>query len=175
MPEFKVVLSTTAKVLLSLVVISAVIAVGIGLLGGLAMLSKPSTTNAAAAALRDPAADEADAKRTSMPKSVWDRGVARAVNHHCFTDGMSKDEVLRALGEPTQKSEYGKTGASWSYQRPAGKCLKYQGDLCAEREENRTIVFFTGNGNVEMQSSDCESLNGDYIFTSDLFSRSDWK
>jgi hypothetical protein len=177
MPEFKVVLSTTAKVLLSLVVISAVIALGIGLLGGIAALSnQAATTTKAAAPASDLTAEAADTLPTTMPKSSWDRGIARAIKHHCFTDGMSRDEVVNALGEPTGKSEYaGKIGSSWSYQGAPGKCLRYQGELCVERETHRTIVFFTHNGNVEMESRECQSLNGDYIFTSDLFDRGGWK
>src|ERR1700732_5253767 len=59
--------------------------------------------------------DEADAFHTTMPKSVWDKGIERAVKKRCFIQGMNKEEVTRAVGEPTTKTS-SPSGSSWTYQ-----------------------------------------------------------
>jgi len=99
----------------------------------------------------------------------------RTVKYHCFTRGMSQDEVLRALGEPATRSDYGYgLGSKWTWELRPGKCLKYSGELCVDRERNEFPVFFTADGNVNTQQDDCEALNGDYIYNADLFSEGNW-
>jgi len=176
MPDFRIVFSTTTKVLLSLIVIFCIVALAIGILGGMAMLSHPRAVAAAPTDTNDAGADLADALRTSMPKSAWDRGLARAVRHHCYAAGMNHEEVLQALGEPSEKKDWGAHGSAWTWQLAPGACLKYDGENCVERKKHERIVFFTAKGNVFLDATgECESLNGDYISTSDLFGKSDWK
>jgi len=107
-----------------------------------------------------------DALRTTMPKSVWDAGIARAAKKHCVTDGMSKDEVIRAWGEPSQKGE-----SNWTWQLPSGKCLMYDGDKCVAKEERHKILFFTAKGNVYLEGDGCQTINDDFIYfqSSELF------
>jgi hypothetical protein len=63
----------------------------------------------------------------------------RTVKKHCFIQGMNKEEVERALGTPTTKNSG--PSDSWTYQAPTGKCLKYGGDTCMERDTRR--LFFS--------------------------------
>lgn len=165
MAEFKDVFSTTAKVILALVIISALIGVGFLIVGGLGSVVVPASSTGAATT--DKYEDTADARRTTMPKSVWDRGITKAVRSHCVTDGMNEEEVLRALGNPTSKS-----GRSWTWQLPAGECLKYDGDQCIEQKENHAIIFLTAKGNVYLHSVGCEDINNSYVFLdSELFGK----
>jgi hypothetical protein len=107
-PQFETVLSTTWKVVLSLIVISLLATVAVAILGGFGALlnsadrriaanGKPTVVETYAAYAA------ADNYRTTMPKSAWDRGIARAIKGHCAFSGMSREEAARALGEPTRK------------------------------------------------------------------------
>jgi hypothetical protein len=185
---FRDVFSTTAKVVLALFIISALIGVGSLVLGGLGSVVIPTSSTSEPGSgvisagstssietATHPEDDAADALRTTMPKSVWERGMARTVKHRCFTGGMSKEEVVRALGEPIEKSDFSDDiGSTWTWQLPPGECLKYDGDKCIERKKNSQRVFFTAKGNVRQQS-ECEAFNGDYIFNHDLFSSGAWR
>jgi hypothetical protein len=173
MAQFKDVFSTTLKVLLALLIISAVLGVGFlflgGVIGGLASIAKsPSPTTTTENDVRE---DEADAIRTTMPKSLWDAGIARAVKKHCYTEGMSKEEVAQALGEPTQKTDHTSVGDDWTWRLPSGKCLKYDGDKCAEQEKREKVIFFTPKGNVYLEGTSCRTINDDYVYLerSELF------
>lgn len=140
MANFKDVFSTTAKVMFALAIISALIGLGSLVLGGLGSAVLPT---AATTASPNKYEEPADARRSTMPKSVWDRGVIKAVKHHRVTDGMNQDEVLRALGEPTSRSK-----TSWTWRLPPTECLKYEGDNCVEQKENKAIIFLSAKGNV---------------------------
>jgi hypothetical protein len=170
MAKFTDVFWTTAKVLLALLIISIAGWVAVGVFGGLGSAVMPSA-KPTSVSLRNSDDDVTDAVRTSMPKSAWDRGMARAASHHCYTNGMSKDEVLRALGEPSERKDYGgEIGSNWTWQLPAGKCLKYDGDNCIQHEENHQIIFFTSGGNAK-GAAGCETLAGKYVYfaNSELF------
>lgn len=171
MAKFTDVFWTTVKVLLALLIISIVVAAAVSVFGGLGSTIMPSA-KPTSISLRNSEDDATDAVRTSMPKSVWDRGIARAVSHHCYTNGMSKDEVFHALGEPLERKDYGgEIGSAWTWQLPAGKCLKYDGDSCIEHKENHQIIFFTPAGNANGATEGCETLAGKYVYfaNSELF------
>jgi hypothetical protein len=172
MAQFKDVFSTTWKVLLALVLISAIIGACTIALGGLGWMMGRSSSTPSAASIAVSADDQAaDALRTTMPKSIWDRGMARAVRNHCFTEGMSKEEVIRAVGEPTERNDYNsEIGSIWVWQLPPGKCLKYDGDKCIEQVKNSQTIIFTAKGSVRGQSG-CETLTGKYVYfsNSELF------
>ena len=147
MATFSDVFSITWKVLLALGIVSAII-------------GTKTTEDRPAGIAKTPQLqfDEADAFRTTMPKSVWDKGIERAVKKRCFIQGMNKEEVTRAVGEPTTKTS-SPSGNSWTYQLSPGKRLKYDGDTCIEKETHEQIVFFTPKGNVWMGEG-CETLAG---------------
>lgn len=171
MAQFKDVFSTTAKVLLALVIIAALIGIGYGLLAGIGALSVASSTSqpspdAVANAAR---AGAMDTIRSSMPKSEWDRGMARAAKRHCYIGGMNKEEITRALGEPNKKDDWGSNGGAWTWQLPPGKCLKYSGDDCVEQETNHQIVFFTAKGNADESTGLCTLLDGDSVLSDEIF------
>jgi len=163
MAQFKDVFSTTLKVFLALLIISAVIGVAGLILGGLgSAVNSPSVSTKTET---DTHQTDADALRTTMPKKTWDRGVGKAVKKHCFTEGMNKEEMVQALGEPTKKEDYAYSGEStWTWQLPSGKCLKYDGNKCIEQEERRKTIYFTTKGNVYLQGSSCQTLNDDYVY-----------
>jgi hypothetical protein len=83
---------------------------------------------------------------------------------------MNKDEIVRALGEPTEKRDYGDSTGIWIWQLPPGRCLRYDGDNCVEREKKEQTIFFTAKGNASGQSG-CETLSGEYVYftNSELF------
>jgi len=133
---------------------------------GYGVLRAASSARVAPAAPAKPAqpdiAGRADAVRTSVPKSIWDKAVAKAVQNHCYLQGMSEEEVIRAVGPPTQKNESGGVGATWTWLLPPGKCLKYQGDECVERQQDKQIVFFSAAGNAEAIDV-CQTLSGKFV------------
>ena len=157
MAEFREVFSTTAKVVLALIIISAVIGSVWWGLGGLG------------AAVHSPPIDStqrlADEISTGMPKTSWDRGVAKAIREHCIVDGMSEAEVIQSFGEPTEKQAIGHAGIVgttetwWTWKLPPGDCLKYDGDKCAERVERNRTVRFTLNGHVFREFWGCKDLD----------------
>lgn len=175
MAQFRDVFSTTLKVLAALLIISAALGLGFlflgGVIGGLAPIAEShSATSTTESNDRE---DEADSIRTTMPKSLWDVGIARAVRKHCYTEGMSKEEVTQALGEPTKKTNYTSTsvGDNWTWQLPSGKCLRYDADQCAEQEKREKVIFFTPKGNVYLQGTPCQTINDEYVYfeRSELF------
>ena|SRR5208337_3738511 len=172
MADFKTVFSTTAKVWISLLIISLLIGIGVLAFGGILAslgLTTRSSNSTSTARFSDSAfpsetdirKNAADARRTSMPKSVWDAGVARAIKEDCITDGMNQLEVSRAWGEPTKKEP-----SSWAWDLRPGACTRYDGDNCVKREERNKIVFFTANGNVYNEGEGCGSFNekNEYIY-----------
>jgi hypothetical protein len=166
MAQFKDVFSTTAKVLGALVIISVVVGLGFLFLGGLGSALAPAVSNSPARDAKPVEKDAEDSLRTAMPRSVWDRGVARAVKHHCYVPGMNQEEVVRALGEPTQKSDMGDHGSDWMWKLPPGKCVKYDGDKCVEQETKEGRVSFTPSGNVNYAVDACETIGGDFAYLS---------
>lgn len=139
MAQFKDVFSTTAKVILSLLIISAMIGVAFLIVGGIGSAVAPVNSGVGA-----PGADEADALRVTVPKSAWDSVIAKTAANHCVTDGMNKEEVLRAVGEPDLR--YDGTGiSSWTWH---------------PRKTNETTIFFTAKGNVYLWSSGCKTISG---------------
>src|SRR5450755_1306646 len=42
-------------------------------------------------------------ERSEVPRSVWDKRVAWAIQHHCYFSTMSRDEIVQALGQPTEE------------------------------------------------------------------------
>src|ERR1700756_1961577 len=95
MAQFKDVFATTAKVILSLLIISAVVGVAFPILGGL----RSEVGSAAPGPARASGEDEDDTIRNSAP-AAWDSVMVKAVTNRCVTDGMNEAEVLRAIGEP---------------------------------------------------------------------------
>jgi len=172
MAKFGEVLSTTAKVILALALISLVVGIGIGFLGMLASSVPTNPPGGAAPSEGDKYDEVADAVRTSMPQSQWDRGMRRTVKRRCFITGMNKDEVVRALGEPSERKEYSAgNGSTWTWELAPGKCLRYDGDACVERKPNNRIIFFSPKGSVKLESGACYTLGGDYVMSADeLFS-----
>jgi hypothetical protein len=154
--SFNRVFSITWKVLLSLAVISLIVWFATGIVGGLSRRLSLSHEKDE----RQLSVEEADARRTSMPKSQWDRGVAKAVARHCIFDGMSMDEILLAFGEPTERSGYNSLPNAtlvydWNWRLPDGDCVKYDGEKCVERKKNQRIVWFTAKGNAAMNGGGC--------------------
>jgi hypothetical protein len=140
MAQFKNVFSTTAKVILSLLIISAVIAVAFPILGGLDSAVAPAHSPPLGA----PGEDEVDTLRSTAPPPAWDSVIVKAVTNQCATDGMNQAEVLRAIGEPNVRYD-DIARSSWTWH---------------PRKLNETTIFFTAKGNVYLWSSACKSLSG---------------
>lgn len=75
-------------------------------------------------------------ERNKVPKSVWDKKVAWAIQHHCYFFGMSRDEIAQALGQPTEEQSYDLT-----YKHQTGDCARYDGDACAGYKSEQSIIF----------------------------------
>jgi len=171
-PLFKDVFSITGKVLLALFIISVLVGIGTLIIGGVGARMSPAKSPIMDEFTKKSRAeqDKADARRTTMPKSRWDRGVARAIKHHCVTNSMTEEDVLRAFGEPGEKTDLGIYGSDWTWPLPPGKCLKYDGENCIEREKNNAMVGFSTKGNVQATDG-CHNINGDFVYlsTNELF------
>lgn len=152
MAQFKDVFSTTAKVIAAVFIVSAIIGVGFLFWGG--VVSFVASSSSSAPVEKNHYEEDADARRTTMPLSKWNRGIKLAAKNQCVTDGMNEDEVASAVGQPSSKSP-----SSWRWKLAPGKCLKYQGDTCAESEQNEAIILFTSKGNVYLHSANCETLS----------------
>jgi len=176
MATFSEVFSITVKVLLALILLSLLLGATLGVIGLLGWIASPHHESASAATDWDQVIDrdKADNFRSSVPSSKWNRAITRAKNHHCFFRGMTKDEVLSALGAPSEKQDFADNGSAWTWTWQTKKCLRYDGEHCAEYDRDHQIVFFTPKGHVDTKLEDCESLNGDYIFNSDLFGAGSW-
>jgi hypothetical protein len=140
MAQFKDVFSTTAKVVLSLLIISAVIGAAYPILGGLGSASAPPNVTPSGA----PGEEDADTMRTAAPPAAWNSLLAKAVANQCVTDGMNEAEVLRSIGEPNVRYD-GRAISSWTWH---------------PRQLNETTIFFTTKGTVYLWNSGCKSLNG---------------
>lgn len=167
MANFGEVFSTTWKVLLTLFLIS----VGLGLIYLVIVVIGRSVSNKSSGHvntyLNDTQRydDRADQKHTRMPQSVWSKKIAAAIKSHCVDEGMTREEVEKAIGKPnrtTSESSHG-TGSreAWQYERTTqGKCLKYDGDECAEyvtKHESATL-YFSPNGHLTIP------LEGEYLW-----------
>lgn len=142
-PSFGKVFSTTGKVFLALVLICVGISAVFGMI---ALLERSSTRSSAGSSLHDYENKVADEKRTSMPLSKWNKGVAAAIKQHCPAVGMNKEEAEKAVGKPTNPSD-----SAWSFERDIEKeCIKYDGDKCAEHriDHETSFVEFSPNGHV---------------------------
>jgi TonB family protein len=175
MAKFSDVFSTTAKVVLALVLISILCVVGsLVFFGSIAGIGTAITRIMSGNSADKAWFDKADTVRTTMRKSVWDKGMERAAEKHCYITGMNKEEVARALGEPTTKESATRPSGlvifAWNYFLPTGKCLKYNGDNCVEKEQWKQRVIFTDKGNV-LNGNACRIQNDEWdeIQSEDFF------
>jgi len=83
-------------------------------------------------AMPDAVAEE----RGRVPKSVWDKRVAWATQHHCHFAAMSRDEIVQALGQPTSETSF-----ELVYKRQTSECARYSGDICSQYKTDEQIVF----------------------------------
>jgi Uncharacterised protein family UPF0547 len=101
-------------------------------------------------------------ERSSVPKSIWEKKVQWAVQHHCYFSAMSQDEVVRALGKPAEE-----TADNLTYKRPTEDCVRYDGDVCAEYKTEQQIVFLK-DGYEDKQLNDsgesCLTLYGEHHY-----------
>ena len=139
MAQSKDVFAKTAKVILSLLIISAVIGVAFPILGGL----HSEVGSAAPGPARASGEDEADTIRNSAP-AAWDSVMVKTVTNRCVTDGMNEAEVLRAIGEPNVRYD-GRAISSWTWH---------------PRQLNEATIFFTPKGYVYLWNSGCKNLSG---------------
>ncbi len=94
----------------------------------------------------DKAADE---KHTSIPQSKWNKSTAAAINQHCALVGMTKEEVMKALGKPTRITTNNTTFSS-------GDIWEYVTSSCPKCGSVSTFLSFSPNGHLKVSSSrDC--------------------
>lgn len=150
MAKFSEVFATTGKVIAALFIIAVGAAVIYGVVHSAVSSTSLSKTEAETSSALNKYDEAADNMHTTMPKSKWDAGIRAAIKQHCAVEGMTKEEVEQALGKATETTNYGATskiGDSWTYTKiERGKCLKYDGDNCAEYQHDTDIVFFSPNG-----------------------------
>lgn len=93
---------------------------------------------------------KADFKPTVMPKSRWDKFMAAAIKQRCPVEGMTRDELEKALGKPNS-SEDTPDGQTLKYEKAIdGECTRFNGDACVQRNtETKTSVFYIShNGHL---------------------------
>lgn len=141
MAKFGEVFSTTWKVLVALLLISLGVIVISFMIGVIGRSTQSASSRDMTIWYR-----MADEKHTSMPLSRWNKLVAAAIKQHCPWNGMTKDEVEKAIGKPLSLSD---NGSSWHYERTAQEedCTKYVGDKCSVQTVHQTAdFFFSPNG-----------------------------
>ena len=132
-PKFGYVFSTTGKVLLALFLISLGIGVIYFVFAGIGSgVNSRDTNSSYESTYIDSQAtynESADNKSTKMPISQWNAAIAAAINAHCPTEGMTKEQLEQAIGKPTTvKPTDGTGGETWAYERTLQKeCIKYSG------------------------------------------------
>jgi len=88
---------------------------------------------------------EADERHTLIPQSQWNKFIKASIKSHYPTEGMTKEELMLAVGKPKSSIPFPKTaskGEYWSYEvSTKGDCLKYDGEPCSE---HKTIVKKSG-------------------------------
>jgi hypothetical protein len=92
---------------------------------------------------------------------VWDKKVAWAVQHQCYFTAMSRDEIVQALGKPTEEASY-----SLTYNRRTKDCVRYNGDICSEYKTEEQIIFLKdGYEDKQLNSeSGCRTLYGEHKY-----------
>jgi len=75
-------------------------------------------------------------ERTRMPKSVWDKKIQWAIQHHCYFTAMSKEEIVQALGKPDEEAAY-----SLTYKRTLDDCLRYSGIIVLSTKQKSRLFF----------------------------------
>jgi hypothetical protein len=169
MAKFSEVFSTTFKVIVALVLIS--------LGAGLVYLIVTHVNNSAkeSAQTRELYKDEskrederitnADAKHTSMPLSKWHELVAAGIKQHCAFEGMHKNDVEKALGKPVEASHNPDNTDSWKYTfEDQKKCLKYDGERCAEHPKSEATVYLTPAGYVYLGNTGPGCNEGPFLW-----------
>ncbi len=99
-------------------------------------------------------------ERGKVPKSVWDKRVAWAIQHHCYFRAMSRDEVVGALSIPTEEASYDLT-----YKRQTKDCARYEGDNCAEYKTEEKIIFLKDgylDEKLGPNDDECHTLYGEH-------------
>lgn len=162
MATFKDVFNITWKVVLSLVIVSVIAGAAYMLLRVFGEVAKEVAKKETAGAAGKEIENRYDTSdyHTKMPKSVWDKQVAWAVEHHCHFAGMSKEEIIRALGQPTEEKDYALTYA-WETK----DCARYDGDACVEYKKGSKIIFLRNGHRESFQygtDEDCDTLSGEY-------------
>lgn len=165
MPDFKTVFEITWKVVLSLVIISLLSWLLYPIIEHIvhsdernAAIRKQDAYNTARNEQEDTSAEHA-----KMPQSVWDKRVAWAVKHHCWFNGMNREELVLALGKPTNESAQGTySSLSWSWQTK--DCVHYSADACTEYRKEEQHIDILANGYAERRYSDndCHTLSGEH-------------
>jgi hypothetical protein len=168
-PKFKTVFSTTGKVLLALFVIF----LGLGILYGIVKAIGNAGSDSSSRLDADYTNtylnsrtyynQDADEAFTKMPLSQWKSLIASDIRGHCVRAGMTPDEVVKAVGKPTNAktvkygSAEGRTedkGDVWEYtsrkvvEKP---CSRYEGEKCADPVEYKTetaTLYFSPNGHL---------------------------
>lgn len=151
MAKFVEVFSNTAKVLFATAIIIGLSYAGFAWIHWLGSSSTVSAEVAQSKKIYDEESAKrnaaADARRTMVPASRWEKVVLAGIKQKCVVKGMSKQEVEKALGVPSEKSEWGTYGSAWKYTSyDKTQCVKYAGESCSEYKEDGTLVNFTPNG-----------------------------
>jgi hypothetical protein len=92
---------------------------------------------------------------------VWDKKVAWAIQHQCYFKAMSRDEIVQALGKPTEEASY-----SLTYKRQTKDCTRYNGDVCSEYKTEDQIIFLK-DGYEDNQlngANGCRNLHGEHQY-----------
>ena len=98
-------------------------------------------------------------ERSEVPKSVWDKRIAWAIQHHCYFFAMSRDEVVRALGPPAEEEPFALT-----YKRQTKECARYSVDVCAEYKTEQNIIFLKDgytDPELNRRRDGCRTLYGE--------------
>ena len=153
-PPLKTVMGTTAKVLLSLVVISLAVGLVVALIDAIGTGVSNSSSGTSSFDYEKTLTDEAGAVPSSMPLSQWKKLVSAATKEHCGMAGMTGDEIERSLGVPQKRVVNSDSSKDWMYQTTESICDKYSGDVCSEKHDKikeQRKLHFTPQGTFAFQ------------------------
>jgi zinc-ribbon domain len=135
-PKFGQVFSTTGKVLLALLLISVGIGIVYAIISGVADSSGGSGGSHYDEWKKQYEEKNANEASTKVPKSQWDKEMKRCIRQHTVVEGMTKDEVRKAVGgdEPWTFTIVTRKGTD-------EKCVKFSGEKCVEYPPDEVKTF----------------------------------
>ena len=105
---------------------------------------------------------------------MWNKAVVAAIKAHCAAQGMTKDEVVQAVGKPAHTNPGNLVNEeTWEYEKDIqeDECIKYEGDRCGQYKiDHKTTTYqFSPTGHLTYPYHD--DIFGLNCFTQPFFGK----